>query len=329
MNDEDMIIARDLLHTVIDFIENGKVDSLVEEEIMNYFRMCHQVEIYYEKFAMKGFYIRVEHGTGNFSLNVTPDESPGSYDFGRLADKFFELFCRPSVPSSILARATRAYRREIGNERLALCVQSFANLKKVFNIGRVCTQVGDESFLLEAAFFVESYMAISAKHNGMVRVDLLLKELIVEDECAETVISILAVEYEMDVKRLFEIKTMLFNHLTRKYKESPSDRMWITMLKCPYLIAAINSFEPFLDFILKIVTDVAVTLQFRPTTAGYGVETVKYQYDDLVNLMIRLYRNPNSMQKSMLFMFNMFQTDAAVWANIISACHNKPAIEDN
>lgn len=130
MNDEDMIIARDLLHTVIDFIENGKVDSLVEEEIMNYFRMCHQVEIYYEKFAMKGFYIRVEHGTGNFSLNVTPDESPGSYDFGRLADKFFELFCRPSVPSSILARATRAYRREIGNERLALCVQSFANLKK-------------------------------------------------------------------------------------------------------------------------------------------------------------------------------------------------------
>ncbi|KAF6199312.1 hypothetical protein GE061_007338 [Apolygus lucorum] len=322
--EDEMALAEDFLRTMIDFLEHGSVENLVEGEVVNYFRMCKQIEIYNEKFKCKGYFMSMDTTTGVFTLSRS-DVNRSKYDLNKLADKLFTMFCHPSTPSSLLSKALHVYLKDFGKARVGRCVSEISGLRPIFCVETIINRASEHKYNFEASLLMEGFSSISTKPRGMERVRDLLMELIIEDECAETVVAMFTVEDEFDPLVCVEIKNILLERLKEKFQKLPHARLWLRMVTSITVIDSINAYEPFLEFVLNLVKHLSsdITCLDSESKKFYSPPG-SITYDSLVHVITKFYRNKKSCQKIINFIFNQCGANPAVWYSVLDSCHNIP-----
>uniref|UniRef100_A0A146KQ48 Uncharacterized protein n=1 Tax=Lygus hesperus TaxID=30085 RepID=A0A146KQ48_LYGHE len=322
--EDEMALAEDFLRTMIDFLENGNVENLVEGEVVNYFRMCKQIEIYNEKFKCKGYYMSMDTTTGVFSLSRS-DVNRSKYDLNKLADKLFVMFCHPSTPSSLLSKALQVYLKDFGKARVGRCVSEISGLKPIFCVETTINRASEHNYNFEASLLMDGYVTIYSAPRGMSRVRAMLVQLVLEEECAGTVVAMFNIKDRVNPKICTEVKKLLLERLKERFKTAPQCGLWLKILTSIMVFESTINDKKFMEFVLEIVKRLS-----RPITCvDYRVKKFNsppgsITYNSLVTIIKKCYCNTKTRQQVINFVFNECGVNPAVWHSVIDCCHQSP-----
>uniref|UniRef100_A0A0A9VTQ9 Uncharacterized protein n=1 Tax=Lygus hesperus TaxID=30085 RepID=A0A0A9VTQ9_LYGHE len=316
--EDEMELTKDFLHSIIYFFEKGKAENLDEEEAVNYFRMCKHIEINVAMFKCRGIHISSDVNTGVVSFSKS-DVGISKYDLSGLPEKLFKMFCHPSTPPSLMSKALLVYIKYFGEERVGRCVTEISGLEQILDRTR------EHNYNFEASLLMDGYVTIYSAPRGMSRVRAMLVQLVLEEECAGTVVAMFNIKDRVNAKVCTEVKKLLLERLKERFKTAPQCGLWLKILTSIMVFESTINDKKFMEFVLEIVKRLS-----RPITCvDYRVKKFNsppgsITYNSLVTIIKKCYCNTKTRQQVINFVFNECGVNPAVWHSVIDCCHQSP-----